>query len=319
MRAVRVVSGVPQVVDVAEPAGDGVRVRVAASGICGSDLAMIDAGWAPPVTMGHEIAGWAPDGTPVAIEPLDPCGRCEPCRSGAYHLCVDAAATMIGIGVDGGWAAELVVPERCLVPLPSGLSVADAPLVEPIAVALHGLGLVGHHPEQRIAIVGGGTIGLCALAAIRSRGGRPDVVARHDHQAAAVEALGGRATVGDSYDLVVETAGTADALRHAVRLARPGAAVLLLSMHWEPTVTPGVAMWMKEVRLVPSITYGLLPHDGQRSGRREIDEAARVLAEWPDVAPTLITHRFPLEAAADAVATARDRAQGSIKVVLEPT
>src|SRR5215218_1534040 len=172
MRAVRVIDGSVQVVEVPDLRGDdGVRVRVAAGGICGSDLAMIDAGWAPPVTMGHEIAGWTPDGTAVAIEPLVPCGRCEQCTSGAYHLCPDAAATMIGIGADGGWATEVLVPERCLVPLPTELDVRDAALVEPVAVALHGLGLVDHRPDQRVAIVGAGTIGLCTLAAVRSRGG----------------------------------------------------------------------------------------------------------------------------------------------------
>jgi threonine dehydrogenase-like Zn-dependent dehydrogenase len=77
-------------------------------------------------------------------------------------------------------------------------------------------------------------------------------------------------------------------------------------------------MWMKEVRLVPSITYGIAPGHGDAGGTREIDQAARVLADWPDIAPTLITHRFPLDGAAAAVATARDRAKGSIKVVLEP-
>ena len=314
MRAVRVIDGTVQVVEVPDPRDDGgVRVRVAAAGICGSDLAMIDAGWAPPVTMGHEIAGWTADGTPVAIEPLDPCGHCDQCLAGTYHLCEQAAATMIGIGVDGGWATEVVVPERCLVPLPDALDVRDAALVEPVAVALHGLGLVDHRPHQRVAVVGAGTIGLCALAAIRSRGGTADVVARHDHQRAAVEALGGGAAPSDGYDLVVETAGTAEALRHAVRLARPSATVLLLSVHWEPTPTPGVGLWMKEVRLVPSMTYGSDP-----SGR-EIEVAAHVVGTSPELARRVITHRFPLEAAADAFVTARDRVGGAIKVVLEPT
>jgi threonine dehydrogenase-like Zn-dependent dehydrogenase len=263
--------------------------------------------------MGHEVAGWTPDGTPVAIEPLNPCGRCDQCRAGTYHLCSTAPFTMVGIATDGGWAETVTVPERCLVRLPAGLAVADACLVEPIAVALHGLGLVDHRPDTRTAIVGAGTIGLSALAAVSSRGGRADVVARHDHQRAAVDALGGGLELDGVYDLVVETAGTADALARAVRLARPGGTVLLLSMHWVPTPTPGVGMWLKEVRLVPSITYC------SGASGREIDQAAAVLAADPRIGAALITHRFPLEAADAAFATARDRAAGSIKVVLEPS
>jgi threonine dehydrogenase-like Zn-dependent dehydrogenase len=302
------------VVDVETPdPSDGVTVRVGSSGICGSDLSMIDLGWAPAVTMGHEIAGWTEDGTAVAIEPVVPCGTCAECLSGRYNLCSMAAFAAIGVGSDGGWAEQVAVPERCLVPLPAGVAVADACLIEPLAVALHGLNLVDHRAPQRTAIVGAGTIGLAALAAVASRGGTASVVARHDHQRSAVDRLGGSNEVDGNYDLVVETAGTGDALAHAVRLAKPGGTVLLLSMHWSSTPTPGVGMWMKEVRLVPSMMYCTGP------AGREIDRAAAVLATDPRIGPAIITHRFPLSAATEAFATARDRAAGSIKVVLEPS
>jgi threonine dehydrogenase-like Zn-dependent dehydrogenase len=314
MQAIRVTDGVIGLVEIEAPdRGDGVVVRVGSAGICGSDLSMIDLGWAPPVTMGHEIAGWTEDGTAVAIEPTVPCGECAQCIDGRYHLCASAPFTAVGVGRDGGWAEQLVVPERCLVPLPEGVEVADACLIEPLAVALHGLELVDHDAGQRTAIVGAGTIGLCARAVVGSRGGRADVVARHDHQRAAVAALGGSTEVSGDYDLVIETAGTEDALAHAVRLAKPGGTVLLLSMHWAPTHTPGVGMWMKEVRLVPSMMYCTGPKG------REIDQAATVLANDGRIAPAIITHRFPLTAGDLAFAAARNRAAGSIKVVLEPS
>jgi len=311
MRAVRIVDGQPRVLDVEEPSGDGVVVTVAAAGICGSDLSMIDAGWAPAVTMGHEIAGWAPDGTPVAIEPNDPCGACDPCRSGLGHLCEIGATTMIGIGADGGWAERVVVPAHCLVRLPGGIDVRDALLVEPLAVAVHGIGLLERVPD-RVAVVGAGTIGLAAAAVLRAGGAAVDVAGRHDHQRAAAEALGAGTHPNGGYDLVVETAGTASGLRDAVRLARAGATVLLLSVHWTPTPTPGLPMWLKEVRLVTSMTYGTGP------AGREIDEAARILANAPHVARAIISHRVPLDGAPDALDLARDRAAGAIKVVLEP-
>lgn len=312
MRAVRVIEGVVTTVEVPPPSGDGVVVDVVAAGICGSDLHMIDAGFAPPVTLGHEISGRTPDGTPVAIEPLMPCGACEQCQSGRYHLCDIAAFTILGIGNEGGMADQLLVPERGLVPLPSGVDPADASLVEPIAVAVHGLNLGGYRTDQRVAIIGAGSVGLCALAAVVARGGTADVVTRHDHQAEAVEGIGGSTTTTGGYDVVIDTAGTEEALATATELAAPGGAVVLLGMHWAPTPTPGLGLWIKEIRLVPSMTYAMGP------AGREIDEAAELLARRPDVARQIITHRYPLEAAAEAFTVAANRRSGSIKVVLEP-
>jgi threonine dehydrogenase-like Zn-dependent dehydrogenase len=75
---------------------------------------------------------------------------------------------------------------------------------------------------------------------------------------------------------------------------------------------PGQTLCMKEINLVPASMYG-------RSGpSRDIDVAATLLASRAELADVLITHRFPLDAAAEAFATARDRAAGAIKVVLEP-
>jgi threonine dehydrogenase-like Zn-dependent dehydrogenase len=313
VRAVRVIEGVVTTVEVPPPTGDGVVVDVTAAGICGSDLHMIEAGFAPPVTLGHEISGHTPDGTAVAIEPLMPCGTCERCRAGTYHLCDIAAFTILGIGNEGGMADQLLVPERALVPLPPGLDPADASLVEPIAVAVHGLNLVDYRTDQRVAIIGAGSVGLCALAAVVARGGTADVVARHDHQREAVERIGGSTTPTGGYDVVIDTAGTADALATAADLAAPGAAIVLLGMHWAPTPTPGLGLWIKEVRLVPSMTYAMGP------AGREMDEAAELLGRRPEVADHIITHRFPLEAAAEAFSVAADRAAGSIKVVLQPS
>lgn len=82
MRAVRYRDGEVAVTDVA-PVREGTRIRVAAAGICGSDLHLISSpGLAPTVTLGHEVAGVTDDGTPVAVEPLAPCGSCPPCLAG---------------------------------------------------------------------------------------------------------------------------------------------------------------------------------------------------------------------------------------------
>ena len=311
MRAVRKSGDGIALVEVPRPRGEGVRVRVRSAGICGSDLHMVRAGFPLASTLGHEIAGETDDGTAVAIEPLRPCGGCRYCDAGDYNLCVEGARMVIGVALDGGMAEEIRVPERCLVPLHTGIPVADACVIEPLAVAIHGLRRAGHRPDQRVAVIGGGSIGLCAVAAIASSGAEVGLSARHDAQREAGARLGAREVDG-SYPLVVDAAGTPQALAQAVELCQPGGSLLLLGTYWEGFELPGLALCMKEVNVVPSAMYG-------RSKReRDIDVAARILGEHPEIASALITHRFPLEGAVEAFEAAADRASGAIKVVLEP-
>lgn len=315
MRAVRAADGEVRVVEVPAPAGDGVRVRVRSVGICGSDLHLVHRGFALPHTLGHEMAGETADGTPVAVEPLLPCGRCPPCTAGAYNLCERGPSIVIGIAHDGGMADEILVPERCLVRLPAGLRAADACLVEPLAVAVHGLRRAGLAGGERVAVVGGGTIGLCAVAAAVAAGARVDLVARHDAQREAGARLGAGepgAEDGGRYDLVVDAAGTKGALERALGLCRPGARLALLATYWDGLELPGLALCMKEVNAIPASLYG------RAGAARDVDVAAGVLAARPLVADALVTHRFPLDAATEAFRVAADRAAGAIKVVLEP-
>ena len=118
MKAVRCHDHKPVLRDLPPPTGEGVRVRVASSGICGSDLHMLKMGFPIPFTLGHEVAGITDDGTPVAIEPIAPCGHCGECMQGRYNLCVMGPQAVLGVGQDGGMAEEMLVPARCLVPLP---------------------------------------------------------------------------------------------------------------------------------------------------------------------------------------------------------
>src|SRR5215470_9576064 len=136
MRAVRFTDDGVEVVHVPAPSGEGVRVRMRAAGICGSDLHMLEHGFHPPVTIGHELAGELPDGRQVAIEPLVPCGKCEQCAVGDYNLCRAETQLIVGIMRDGGMADELLVPPRCIVPLPAGVAARDACVVEPLAVTV---------------------------------------------------------------------------------------------------------------------------------------------------------------------------------------
>jgi threonine dehydrogenase-like Zn-dependent dehydrogenase len=311
MRAVRSVDRAAAVADVSRPAGEGVRVAIRSAGICGSDLHLLTSDFPLPFVLGHEMAGELSDGTAVAIEPLVPCGHCDRCQLGEYNLCRSGMSMLLGVGRDGGMCEEIVVPERCLVPLARGVSVQDACLVEPLAVAIHGLRQAGITGGMRVAMIGGGTIGLCAVAAAVAAEAEVGLEARHESQRAAGERLGAR-TVAGEYDLVVDCAGTPSALERAVDLCRPGGTLLLLGTYWDGMSLPGIALCIKELRILPSSLYA-------RAGvGRDVDLAAALLATRPEIPRALITHRFPLDAASEAFETARGRATGAIKVVLEP-
>jgi threonine dehydrogenase-like Zn-dependent dehydrogenase len=312
MRAVRASGKQVEVVERPAPSGDGVRVRVRAAGICGSDLHMVAGGFLGDVVLGHEVAGVTDDGTPVAIEPLSPCGACAPCARGDYNLCERGPRIIHGVGCDGGMADELRVPARALVPLPAGVALGDASLVEPLAVVLHGLRRAGLCGGERVAVVGGGAIGLCAVAAARAAGAEVVLEARHDAQRAAGERLGAAAKASGAADLVVDAAGTESSFARAAELARPGGRISLVGSYWTPVAFPGFALCLKEVDVLPASLYS-------RSGAmRDIDAAAALLAATPELPRAVITHRFPLDAAPEAFATAADRRSGAIKVVLEP-
>ena len=311
MRAVRFEGKAVRLVEAPRPSGDGVRVRIRGCGICGSDLAMLDSGFPLAGIPGHELAGELDDGTPVAIEPLAPCGRCEFCQRGDYQVCRSGVAMIFGVGRDGGMAEEVLVPERAIVRLPRRVRVEDACLVEPLAVALHGMRRAGLRGDERVCVVGGGPIGLCAVAASVAAGCETALVARHPAQIAAGRRLGAVEPRGE-YDVAAECAGTPSASAECCERLRPNGTLLLLAAFWDALTLPGIPVAAKELAIVTASMYGRL------GASRDVDTAAALLAANPAIAECLITHRFPLAQAPAAFAAARDRKAGAIKVVLEP-
>jgi 2-desacetyl-2-hydroxyethyl bacteriochlorophyllide A dehydrogenase len=322
---IRIIDGQPTLETIRlDDEGDGVRVKVAAASICGSDLHMVSLGMAEGRVLGHEFAGLTPDGTAVTIEPFLTCGSCVQCLDGELVHC-ESNSQFIGIHVDGGMATEVIVPARTLVPLPSGLDVTLASMVEPLAVALHGANRASIIDTDVVLVIGAGSVGLAAAAVLRDRGCRFDVVARHPHQQAAAQQLGARNVVRDAgeltggYDVVVDAVGSTETVAAAVDQLAPRGRLSMLGVFWEP-VSISNEMLMKEVTFIPAMTYrGSSAHATSGStDSREFVHAARILAERPDVADIVVTHRFPLDGAAEAFETAGDRRSGAIKVAFVP-
>jgi len=124
-----------------------------------------------------------------------------------------------------------------------------------------------------------------------------------------------RATVGPSggYDVVVEAAGSAESLARCGELVAPGGTIVVLGVHFGPVQLDWMPLFHHEARLIPSLGY--CAHEG----RREMEDAAQMLADEPDIARTVITHRYPIEDAGEAFRVAGERQSGAIRVVIEPS
>jgi threonine dehydrogenase-like Zn-dependent dehydrogenase len=311
VKAVRSAPPGVEVVDVPDPDDDAGVITVRSASICGSDFGYI--AWGSTYVLGHELAGTTTDGAAVCVEAAFSCGRCEWCRQGKVNLCPHMGERVPGMTADGGMAMYFASPPENLVRLPAGLDVRDACLVEPTAVAWHGCRIAGVGPGTRVAVVGGGAIGLLAVAAARALGA-PDValVARHPHQLEAGERLGANTAADGGYDVVVEAAGTESSLAGSVQLVRPEGTVVILGVFSPATPFPYIPALMKEARVLSSICYC------RYDGGRDFDDAADLLVREPEIVRTVISHRFPLEHATEAFRVAADKTSGAVRVVIEP-
>jgi 2-desacetyl-2-hydroxyethyl bacteriochlorophyllide A dehydrogenase len=309
VKAVRGHEGRPIVIDIDEPPGQGELLTMRAVGICASDLSYLSMG--SEVILGHELVGVQADGTPVAVEGLYGCGECDHCLDGQYNLCASSAQQALGIVIDGGMTEQFRAPVERLVELPDGLDVADGSLIEPAAVAWHGVRVGGTTKGKRVAVVGAGSVGMLAVAAAQAQGAdEVSLESRYDHQKELGERLGATQPSG-LYDVVIEAAGSASGLQKSLELLVPGGTIAILGVHYGGLDLPYLTMLTKEATLVASMGYCV--HEGGRDMR----QAAEMIAARPEIAEALITHRFPIEDAAEAFRVAADRQSGAIKVVVE--
>ena len=246
-----------------------------------------------PVTLGHEIAGHLDDGTPVAVWPLVPCGECDRCAAGEVTQCRSAIPHSYGIGRDGGMADEIVVEEELRGAAARRSRRRRRSLVEPIACSLHALRRAGLRGDRRASPWSERARSVWrrrpspARRVPLSTCSRGTTLSARRRQASAPV----RNPRGSTTSWSTPPAPT-PLLKTCFHLLRPGGTVALVASYWEPVTFPQFFS-MKEPVVVGSNMHG---HD--ESGR-DMDAAARVLAGSPEVATAMITHRFPLDRAAD--------------------
>ncbi len=308
MRALTSSGGKVEVVDKEVPSGEGELIAVTSSGICGSDIHLVQMG-VSGVTLGHEFGGYTQDGRLVAVRPTGECGTCPSCRMRASSTCAEATSRAHGISMDGGLAEFVLVEQSRLFDIPDGTDETSIGLVEPLAVVIHGINRVGVQAGTRALVVGAGSIGLLAAAVLKDRGVNVDIVARHPHQFAAAEKLGVTALseAGKNYDVSFDAVCTQQSFDQCVNATRPRGSLLEFGMVWAPVALSNLFM-MKEINIIPSIYYS---HDNEHHDFRE---AVDVLHRNPAITQAVVTHRFALDEADRAFDVASDRKSGAIKV-----
>ena len=273
--------------DVPQPqaAPQEVLIQVRACGICGSDVHGMDGSSGrriPPIIMGHEASGviaqvgrgvtaWQP-GDRVTFDSTIWCGACSFCASGRSNLCENRRVLGISCAEfrqDGALAEYVAVPQNIVYRLPDGLSFEQAAMVEPVSVAVHGVGRVSVRLNDTAVVVGSGMIGLLVVQALRAAGcGRILAV---DVQPARLELacrLGAdeglspketdvvaevlRRTGGRGADVVMEAVGLPDTVALAIASVRKGGAVGLVGNLAAEAPLPLQAVVTREITLYGS-------------------------------------------------------------------
>lgn len=313
----------------ARPGAGELVVRVGRCGICGSDLHIASDpafGKGPGYVLGHEFAGEVVElgsgtggvsvGDLVSVIPLQSCGACPACLAGEVAWCER-------FGLQGGGYAEYAVtrPNQC-VRLPRDLSLADGAIIEPLAVALHGLRMSGLRPGDKTLILGAGPIGLAVAFWARTAGAGRVVVqdvntyqseralamGAHEFVAQPEDPVGGaERALGGKADVVFECVGIPGLIDQAVRQTRNRGTILLLGLCTRPDTFNSFAMLSKEIRLVTSAFFT----------RGEYVEALRALEGGAVQPRKLVTDTVSLEQTPQAFEALRHRTV-QCKVLIAP-
>jgi len=303
------------------------RLRVAACGICGSDLHGYKEGrFRAGGTPGHELVGTVIEASsplPDVVYALEPwlwCGSCEFCRTGQVQLCRNAG--LIGATVPGGLAEFIDAPEMHLYPVDPSLSNLEASLTEPFGICTRAVHLADLRMDTRVLVLGAGSLGLiCGLLA-RDTAERVAISCRYPAQAEAARALGLEAVAESEVvawaqdfgpDAVIETVGGhANTMEQATAACRAGGRIVVLGLF---SIAPPLdmrALIHKELQIRGSAFFGTSEHGP------EFRASTKILPRYKRELKVLQTHQFPLSRVADAFAAAADKNTGAIKVTILP-
>ena len=320
------------------PASHQVRVKIAAGGICGSDLHYYHHGGfgvvriQQPMALGHEISGTLADvgsgvshlrpGMRVAVNPSLPCGQCVYCHDGMHNQCMDMrfmGSAMRNPHVQGGFREFVTVDASQAIPIADSLSFAEAAMAEPFAVCLHAGRQAGSLLGKRVLVTGCGPIGALMVVVARY-GGASEIVVTDvaDPPLAVARRLGATSAINSArdpaalepyksgkgiFDVLFEASGNQAALRQSLDLLRPGGVIVQVGLGGEMTL-PINTIVAKELQLRGTFRFD-----------SEFELALRLMGQGLVDLKPLVSASIPFESAVEAFELATDRAR-SMKVQL---
>ena len=317
-----------------------VLVRVRRVGICGSDVHYFSHGrvgnFVPkrPFALGHEFAGEVAGtgndvagvsiGDRVVIDPSQPCGRCQHCRSGRYNLCENMryfGSASCDPHLDGGFAEFVAVPARNCHRMPDRLTWGEAAMLEPLSVALHATQRAGNLAGLSVYVAGGGAIGQLIALSARAFGAAqvtlgdlaefPRRFALGQGADAALDPFDANSEQqaleisGGGFEVVFEAAGSTHALVHALKIVRRGGTIVQVGTLPPEVPIPANLIMSKEVTVTGSFRFAhVFPMALKFAASRRIQ-----------VEP-LISRTFPFDETCKAMAMAVGK-EGVIKIQVE--
>jgi L-iditol 2-dehydrogenase len=318
------------------PQAGEVLLRVRSVTICASDVHIYAEGnvggvsWDRPFVPGHEASGVVedangtglPEGAPVVLDPAKACGSCDTCGDGLYHLCRNLEFMDLP-PVDGAMRELVAWPANRVFPLPESLDIVEAPLIEPLAVAVHALERASRPSGANVMIAGCGAIGLLTLQMARIRGARrviatdlieerlevarrlgADATFQVGPQEPVEEVL--RVTDGRGVDIAFEVAGPPEALQQCLDAVRPAGEVVVIGIPSEDEYrVPASLLRRKEITI----------HMVRRQNENYPEAIELVSASQVNLRP-LLTHRFPMDRAREAFDLAERKIDGAVRVAV---
>lgn len=264
---------------------DEVCVRVAYSGICGSELS----GYlgksslrTPPLVFGHEVSGWVEEvggraaltcglraGDRVTANPLVTCGRCTHCLSGQHQLCPQRL--LLGASLPGCNAEYVNIPGRSVLPIPESMGLEEAAMVEPAACAVHAVEMSGAGPRSTVLVVGAGPIGMFLLEVLGVYGVAERYVAEvqpaRRERAMALGAIAAprgcsdlptwirEVTSGVGVSIAFDAVGMESTRRSCAASVASGGRIISVGLHVDETTLPVNRLLRSEVALLGSFAY----------------------------------------------------------------
>jgi len=322
---------------VSRPGLGEVLLKVAACGVCGSDIPRMtkNGGYVMPIICGHEfsghvaelgegVTGFAP-GDLVSVPPLIPCYTCDFCLRGAFGLCEDY--DYFGSRSDGAYAQYVVSPVGNLLTMPDGIDPRAAAMLDPAAIALHALWKTGLRAGHRVLVVGAGPIGLFAVQWAKIAGAGQIVTVDLSEEKSAMALAAGAtqavqshaeagALAGRGFDIVLESAGVPVTADLAANLTGPHGHAVFVGIPHAP-VTLAKETFNRFLRIEATLHGSWNSFSAPFPGdewRTAADKLANGQLKWE----FMITHELPLSALPAMMTTLAERTEFSSKVLFMP-